>query len=644
MEIIWKPYGDYLKSRIADFMKQHRIKDYTQLVQRSTSEIEWFWDAALKHLNIEWYKPYKKVLEGWLPNARWFIGGTTNIVHNCLDRHIRDGKSDVTAVIWEGDDGSVRSLTYGQLNGLVCRIANALHRQGIKKGDRIAIFMPMSLEMIAAFYAILKIGAVVVPVFSGFGAGALKTRLQDSEAKILFTADGGFRRGKTTPIKQSADEAVKEAPSVKKVVVLKHANLDVDTVKGRDIWFDDFIKNEPEIAKTEEMESEDYSIIIFTSGTTGRPKGTVHTHGGCLAQMVKEVGYAFDVRPGKVFFWFTDIGWMMGPWEFIGVNSFGGTFLIFEGTPDYPQPDRLWKTVARHKVDMLGISPTAIRLLISYGEEWTKNHDLSSLRLLGSTGEPWDEESYMWFFNKIGGGRIPIINISGGTEIVGCHLSPLPITELKPCTLRGPGLGMDVDVFDDDGKPIRGGVGHLVCKKPAPSMTRGFLNDYNRYIETYFTKFGEKIWYHGDWAHIDEDGFWFLHGRSDDTIKVAGKRVGPAEIEAVILEHPFCVEAAAIGVPDKIKGEAIVTFVVTKKDAKRDEKLKEELSKKITASLGKTMAPKEIIFVDALPKTRSAKIVRGAIKRKYLGEPIGDISSVENPTALDSIPTAEKKD
>ena len=643
MGIIWKPYGGYLTdSRIVRFMKKHNIKDYEQLIERSTSEIEWFWNAALKDVGVDWFTPYKRVLDGWFPIASWFIGGETNIVYNCLDRHIMGSKGEETALVWEGDDGSVRSLTYTELNGLVCRVANGLRRLGLRKGDTVGLYMPMVLETVVAFYAVMKIGAVAVPVFSGFGAGALASRLKDAEAKVLFTADGGFRRGKTVSIKPNADKAVSEVPSIRKVIVLRHAKLDVDMDAERDVWWDDFIKDEPETAETEVMRSEDISMLIYTSGTTGRPKGTVHTHAGCLAQMCKELAYYFDVRKDGLFFWLTDIGWMMGPWEMVGVNALGGRLLLFEGAPNYPDPDRLWRIVEKHKVDTLGISPTAIRLLASYGDEWVERCDLSSLRILGSTGEPWDVESYLWFFEKVGGKRCPIINISGGTEIVGCHLSPLPITELKPCTLRGPGLGMDVDVFDDDGEPVRGGIGHLVCKKPAPSMTKGFLNDYQRYIDTYFSKFGENIWYHGDWAEIDEDGFWFLHGRSDDTIKVAGKRVGPAEIEAALVEHPAVVEAAAIGVPDRIKGEAVVTFVVTRPSVMVDERLREELKKGVVASLGKTMVPKEILFVKALPKTRSAKIVRSAIKRKYLRQALGDTSSIENPEALSAIPEMEE--
>ena len=456
-------------------------------------------------------------------------------------------------------------------------------------------------------------------------------------AKVLITADGSLRRGKTYPIKENADEALRQVPSVRKVLVFDHLGLSFPYDPARDVLMDAYLRDLPEECPTEEMDSEDYALMIYTSGTTGKPKGTVHTHGGCLAQICKELGYYFDVKEDDVFFWLTDIGWMMGPWMIIGVMNFGGTFLIFEGVPDYPEPDRLWELVERHEITTFGISPTAIRMLMRFGEDMIDRHDTSSLRLLGSTGEPWDPESWEWFFERVGKGRLPIINISGGTEIIGCFLSPLPITELKPITLRGPGLGMAVDVFDDDGKPVRGEKGHLVATKPAPSMTRGFWRDPERYIETYWSRWPD-IWYHGDWASVDSDGFWFLHGRSDDTIKVSGRRTGPAEIEAALIEHEAVSEAAVIGVPHDTRGEAIVCFVILKDGFHPGDDLKDSIMSKVCETAGKAYRPQDIHFVNALPKTRSAKIVRGLIKAKYLGEELGDLASVENPQALQNLP------
>jgi acetyl-CoA synthetase len=642
-EIIWKPYGDYkTKSNISRFMRKHKIKSYDELIRRSIDDTVWFWDAALKDLGVEWYEPYTKVLNdsGGFPWAKWFIGGKINIVHNCLDRHAQSWRRNKLALIWEGDDGSVRTVSYWQLYNEVNRLANAIKSLGIKKGDTVGIYMPMVPEIVTVLMACLKIGAVAIPVFSGFGATALATRLNDAEAKLLFTADGSSRRGKLVQIKQEADKAVEMTPSIKNVIVLRRMGIDISMKSGRDLWWHETVPQQSPVCETEKLEAEDYSIIIYTSGTTGKPKGTVHTHAGCMAQMAKELGYYFDVKEEDTFFWVTDIGWMMGPWEIIGVQNFGGTYLIFEGAPDYPKPDRLWDVCERHGVTILGISPTAIRLLMRSGVEWVKKHDLSRIRILGSTGEPWDPESYDWFFKNVGGGRCPIINISGGTEIVGCLLAPLPITSLKPCTLRGPGLAMDIDVFDEDGKPIRGGIGHLVCKKPAPSMTKGFLKDPDRYIATYFSRW-PNVWYHGDWALVDNDGYWFLHGRADDTIKVSGRRTGPAEIEAALIEHPAISEAAAVGVPHEIKGENVVCFVVLHPGYQPSEQLREELKGQVVKIMGKTLRPEDIRFVGALPKTRSAKILRGIIRKKWLKEEIADISSVENPDALEEIANAK---
>ena len=638
-DIVWTPSNDYIeKANITRFMRKYGIKSYEELIQHSTDDLEWFWDAVIKDLKIEWFQPYEKVLdtsEG-IQWAKWFLGGKTNIVHNCVDRHVTSEKKDNIAIIWEDEKGEVQKLTYKLLYEEVNRLANALKELGVEKGDRVGIYMPMVPEIVIGFLAAIKIGCISVPIFSGFGAHALASRLDIAGAKILLTADGSMRRGKTVEIKREVDKAVSEVPSLEHVVVYDHLGLEIPWNPAIDVSWEDITLRQSDTCETMWMDSEDYAMIIFSSGTTGKPKGTVHTHGGSLAQICKELGYYFDVKEDDIFFWLTDIGWMMGPWMIIGVQNFGSTIVIYEGAPNYPEPDRLWKLIEKHKITTLGISPTAIRMFMRYGDEWVSKNDLSSLRILGSTGEPWDPDSWTWFFEKIGSKRIPIINISGGTEIVGCFLSPLPITSLKPCTLRGPGLGMDIDVFDDDGKPVREKMGHLVAKKPAPSMTRGFWNEPDRYIDTYWSRW-PNIWYHGDWASIDEDGFWFLHGRSDDTIKVAGRRTGPAEIEAALIEHHAVSEAATIGVPDEIKGEDIVSFVVLKPEFNPSEELREELKQQVVKIMGKTLKPRDIKFVADLPKTRSAKIVRRIIKAKFLGEKVDDISSIENPKAVEEI-------
>ena len=642
MEIVWKPSKEYIeKSNIKRFMDKHGIKSYEELIKRSTEDIEWFWDAAMKDLNIEWFESYEKILDSsrGIQWAKWFIGGKINIVHNCLDRHVKSDKKDGLAIIWEGENGDVRKLTYLQLYKEVNKFANVLKELDIKKGDRVGIYMPMSPEIVIGFLAIMKIGAIAIPIFSGFGWGALASRLSIANAKILLTADASIRRDKIVEIKKEADKAIDKVPTLRHVLVYKRLGINIPWKDGRDIWWHHAVSSASDKCETEWMDSEDYSMILFSSGTSGKPKGTVHTHGGALAQICKELAYYFDVKANDIFFWLTDIGWMMGPWMIIGVQSFGGTVVIFEGAPNYPNPDRLWKLIEKHKITILGVSPTAIRMFMRYGDEWVKKRDLSSLRILGSTGEPWDPESWNWFFEKIGNKKLPVINISGGTEIVGCFLSPLPITSLKPCTLRGPGLGMDVDVFDDNGKPIREKMGHLVAKKPAPSMTRGFWNEPERYIEAYWSKW-PNIWYHGDWASVDKDGFWFLHGRSDDTIKIAGRRTGPAEIESVLIEHPAVSEAAVIGIPHEIKGEGIVCFVVLKPGNERSEHLRKNLKSQVVKTMGKPLKPKDVKFVKDLPKTRSAKIVRRIIKAKFLGKDIGDASSIDNPEAINGIDKA----
>jgi len=636
---VWTPSKEYLENaNIIRFMKKHHIKDYDELITRSTDDIDWFWDAVMKDLDIEWYHPYEKVFDDskGIQWTKWFVGGKLNIVHNCLDRHVTNGKKNNIALIWENETGDTTRLTYKELFVEVNKCANGLKELGVKKGDRVGIYMPMVPEIVIGFLAVMKIGAISIPIFSGFGGHALASRLDVAGATVLLTADGSMRRGKTVEIKKEADKALDTVSSLQHVVVLKRYDMEVPWTSGRDVWWDDLIDQQSDRCESEKMDSEDYAMIIFSSGTTGKPKGTVHTHGGALAQISKELGYYFDVKEDDVFFWLTDIGWMMGPWMIIGVGTFGGSIVIFEGTPNYPNPDRLWELVDKHKISIFGISPTAVRMLMRSGDDWVKKHDLSSLRLLGSTGEPWDDESWTWFFESVGKKQLPIINISGGTEIVGCFLSPLPITPLKPCTLRGPGLGMDIDVFDDDGRPIRGEMGHLVAKKPAPSMTRGFWNEPDRYLETYWSRW-PNVWYHGDWAMIDEDGFWSLHGRSDDTIKVAGRRTGPAEIEAALIEHPAVSEAATIGVPDEIKGEDLVCFVVLQAGVTPSEELRQELKDQVVKIMGKTLKPRDIKFVNELPKTRSAKIVRRIIKSTFLCEEVTDVSSVENVHAIDEI-------
>jgi len=498
----------------------------------------------------------------------------------------------------------------------------------------------MLAENVIALYACSKIGAIWLPIFSGFAASAVATRLQDANAVALITADGFYRRGSVIAMKEAADAAVAASPSVKHLIVHRRIGREVAWTDGRDHDWARLVADQSDRCEAERVASEHPLFIAYTSGTTGRPKGVVHVHGGFLVKIAEEVAYQTDLHADDLLFWVTDMGWIMGPWEVIGSHANGGAVLLYEGAPDFPQADRLWSIVERHRVSILGVSPTLIRALIPHGADLPAAHDLSSLRILASTGEPWNPEPWRWYFEHIGGSRAPIINISGGTEVGACFLSPTPLTPLRPCTLGGAALGMAIDVFDPDGAPLGAGeVGELVCTKPWPGMTRGLWGDPDRFIETYWSRW-PGVWVHGDWASVDEDGFWYLHGRSDDTLKVAGKRLGPAEVESILITHAAVAESAAIGVPDEVKGEKVWCFVVLKPGIEPTEALRAELRALVAGALGKAFTPDAVRFTTALPKTRSAKIVRRAVRALALGEDPGDLSSLEDPSSLDAIKAA----
>ncbi|MBI5355719.1 MAG: AMP-binding protein [Candidatus Aenigmarchaeota archaeon] len=629
----WEPSRDFLEnSNAARFMKAHGIKTYRELVEKSTRDIEWFWDSVVKFLGIEFYEPYSKVLDAseGIEWATWFSGGKVNIAHNCVDKHALGKNRAKSAIVWEGEDGRTVSWDYKRLYEESNAIANALVSLGAKRGDSIGIYMPMVPEAVASVIACMKIGAIYVPIFSGYGEEAIAVRLQNCDAKFLLTCDGFHRKGQRIEMKKIADKALKSCPLVKKTIVFR--NIVGAEMSSRDAYFHDFPRKTD--FKTLHTDAEDPFMVIYTSGTTGKPKGAVHVHGGFLVKIAQEVAFQTDLRDNDVLYWITDMGWIMAPWEIVGVLALGGTLFIYDGAIDYPDIDRLWKIIERHRISILGLSPTAVRYMMKFGHEKLKKHNLSSLRVLASTGEPWNPDPWEWAVKNIGGGRCPIINLSGGTEVGACFLSVIPIIPLKPCTLGGPSLGMDIDVYDDNGKPVRGAIGELVCRKPWPGMTRGVWKDPERYIEAYWSRF-PGVWVHGDLASIDEDGMWFLHGRSDDTIKIAGKRVGPAEIESILVSHASVAESVAIGVPDELKGEALVCFVVLK--TQYSEKLRDELKELVSEKLGKVMKPKEIKFVKMIPKTRNAKIMRRLVKKKYLGQPLGDLSGLENPEAVEEI-------
>jgi len=638
--IVWRPSQEYVeRANVTRFMRTHGIATYEELLARSVGDVAWFWDAAVKDLGIEFFEPYSEVLDtsGGIEWATWFGGGSVNLAYNCVDRWA-ERTPDAVAVLWEGEEGEVRSVTYRELRELSDQLANGLASLGIAKGDAVGIFLPMSPEAVAAVMACAKLGAMWLPIFSGFGADAVAQRLRDAGARLLVTADGFPRRGKTVRMKEVADQAVAVCPTVEHVLVWSRLGRDdAPWTEGRDVRWDELLSAQASSFETERLDPEHPLFIAYTSGTTGRAKGAVHAHGGFLVKVAEEVAYQVDLHPGEILFWVSDLGWIMGPWEIVGATALGSTVFLYDGAPNHPGPDRIWDMVERHRITTLGVSPTLIRALIPAGEEEVRKHDLSSLRILASTGEPWNPEPYRWFFETVGHGKLPIINLSGGTEIGACFLSPLPICDLKACTLRGPALGMDIDVFGPDGKPVaRGEVGELVCKQPWPAMTRGVWGDSERYLETYWRRW-PGVWVHGDWASVDEDGFWFLHGRSDDTMNVAGKRLGPAEVESILAGHPAVAESAVVGIPDPIKGEAIWCFVVAKPGADTGDPLADELSGLVAQDLGKAFKPSRIVFVPELPKTRSAKIVRRAIRATVAGEDPGDLSSLENPSAIEAI-------
>jgi acetyl-CoA synthetase len=637
-DFVWEPTAEYLSAANATrLMNRLGIDDYHELVARSADDPEWIWSAVVEDLGIEFFTPFDRVLDDSRGPAwpRWFVGGEINLSHNCVDRHAA-ANPDSAALLWEGEDEATRSLSYRDLLREVGRVANGLTELGIGSGDVVAVYMPMVPEAIVAMYGAMRIGAIYLPIFSGFGAPAVAARLNDSGAKVLFTADGFFRRGRRVPMKETADTAVGRAPSLERVVVWRRWPDEPCPETRLDVSWDDAFARAGTTSEPPPLDPETPMMIAYTSGTTGRPKGSVHVHGGFLVKVASEAAYQTDLRRADVLFWVTDMGWIMGPWEIVGGHAAGAAVLLYEGVPNHPRPDRLWSICERHGVTALGISPTLVRALMPAGADAVRAHDLSALRILASTGEPWNPDPYRWLSDVVGGGRCPIINISGGTEVGACFLGQPPVIPTKACSLGTPSLGMAIDVYGEDGSPVRGEVGELVCTRPWPGQTRGFWRDEERYLETYWSRWRDT-WVHGDWASIDSDGYWFLHGRSDDTLNIAGKRIGPAEFESAAVEHPAVSECAAVGVPDDVKGTAVWCFCVPAPDAEPSDELAADVRRVVAEELGKAFAPAAVRFVAELPKTRSAKILRRAIRARVLGEDPGDLSSMENPEALEAI-------
>jgi acetyl-CoA synthetase len=622
------------RSRLAAAMQRWGVPSLRELHRSSIDAPEDFWRKALDDLGISFSQPWSRLIDasGGHELPRWFSGGRINVAINCVERHAADPKAAPrAAVIYEGDNGARREMSYGELGREVERVASGLKAIGIQKGDRVGFFLPVIREAAVAVLACAKIGAIGVPAFSGYGPEPLAARLNAAEAAALITVDGTTRRGNRVAMKHIADEAAGKVPSLRHVVTIRHDGGPVST-HLRDLDWADLGRGVAPV-QTEACDPNDPLMIIYTSGTTGAPKGIVHSHAGFLVKAGIDFGYGFDVQAEDRIGWIADMGWMLGPLMVLGTLQFGATIVWVEGLPNYPDASRLWRIVERNRVTVLGMAPTAARSIRAATGDTLPEQDISSLRAFTSTGEAWDVPTWHWLFDTVGQKRRPILNYTGGTETGGGILTNYTITPMTPASFAGPILGMDADVLDATGAPANG-IGELVVRNTWPGMTHAFWRDPQRYLDTYWERW-PKTWVHGDLASIDADGFWHIHGRSDDTIKVGGRRIGPAEIESALVTDPQIVEAAAIGVPDTDKGSIIVAFVILASTRAFDGAA---ATASATRLLGKALAPAAIIPVAALPKTKNGKIMRRAIRARYLGETTGDLSALDAATPLDVIP------
>ncbi|PKY09883.1 acetate--CoA ligase [Acidithiobacillus marinus] len=626
-------------------------EQFSELQQKATENPQQFWaDLAREHLH--WDQDFQTVMDASeAPFYRWFGDGSLNVTYNCLDRHLQGPQRHKAALIWEGENGEIRTLTYAQLHREVCVFTNALQHQGVHKGDRVAIYMPMVPEAVVAMLACARLGAIHTVVFGGFSAEALKDRLEDTAAILLITADGAWRGGKNVPLKHHADQALlrEHEHSVKRVIVLRRTGTEIDMQEGRDIWWEEAIQGQSSHCPALPMSAEDPLFILYTSGSTGKPKGVLHSSAGYLLWSLLTTRWSFDLKPEDVYWCTADIGWITGhSYVVYGPLANGATIFMYEGAPMYPQPDRFWAMIARHAVSVLYTAPTAVRAFMKMGDEWPAKHDLSSLRLLGTVGEPMNPEAWMWYYQQIGGGRCPIVDTWWQTETGGHMIAPLPgVSANKPGSCALPLPGIVAKIVDDQGnaidKPDAGG--YLVMEQPWPGMLRGVWGNPERYIESYWAKFHNRYYVAGDSARKDQDGYFWVMGRIDDVLNVSGHRLGTAEIESALVAHPAVAEAAVVGIPHEIKGEAVCAFVVLKHQHQGDDRdeLNAALRVQVTELIGAIARPDDIRFTDTLPKTRSGKIMRRLLRAIARGEEVTqDISTLEDAGTLQQLGTQEK--
>jgi acetyl-CoA synthetase len=620
-----------------EFRRNALVSD-TKLYEEAEADFEGFWARQAREL-VTWFEDFDTVLEWDLPFSKWFIGGKLNVAHNCLDRHVEAGRGDKVAYHWEGEPGDTRTITYAELHADVSRFANVLKSLGVKRGDRVAIYLPMIPELPVAMLACARIGAPHSVVFGGFSSDALKGRIIDAEARVLITADGGWRRGAAVPLKANADEALAETPTIEHVVVVRRTETDVPFAEGRDHWYHDLMAEADAECPAEAMDAEDLLYLLYTSGTTAKPKGIMHTTGGYLTQAAFTHKYVFDLHPETDVYWCAaDIGWVTGHTYIVyGPLTNGATSVMYEGTPDFPEKDRLWSIVEKYGVTVLYTAPTAIRTFMKWGTQFPEAHDMSSLRLLGSVGEPINPEAWVWYWQHIGGGRCPVVDTWWQTETGGIMISPLPgVTTLKPGSATFPLPGIGAEVVDEAGNKIEKGGGYLTLTRPWPGMLRGIYGDPERYKETYWSRF-EGRYFAGDGCKIDDDGYFWLLGRVDDVMNISGHRVSTTEVESALVDHPTVAEAASVGAKDATTGQAIIAFVTLKSGETADEQHGETLRKHVAKKIGAIARPKTIIFTDDLPKTRSGKIMRRLLKDVAEGRDLGDTTTLADASVVDEI-------